>query len=169
MRMRTVKDKLKTWWPVSTRAWTISILKNNKISFLVPVLERPYTACFRHFPAPTQLIETNGLFYSKYITLGPNWQKKAKNETIVNHSFKDADSLTLKHRVIFCFPLSSAYLLHDSDTGKGTSIHCQSQCRSPHKLGCTELCCPTLACPQLFPFPFSPIHHRRLSFVLVLD
>lgn len=60
------------------------------------------------------------------------------------------------------------YLLHDFDTSKGIATHCQSQCRSPHRLGCTGLCCPTWAYPQPPPSPSSPDPHRKGSFHPVL-
>lgn len=67
-----------------------------------------------------------------------------------------------------CFIFMQAYLLHDFGTSKGIATHCWSQCRSPHRLRCTGLCCPTSACPQPPPSPSSPDHHKKESSVPVL-
>lgn len=56
-----------------------------------------------------------------------------------------------------------SYLLHGSDTGKGTSKHCQVLHKSPHMLADTGLCCPIWVCPLPPPSPSSPGPHERGS------
>lgn len=61
------------------------------------------------------------------------------------------------------------HLLRDSGTSMGSATRFQCQCRSPHRWGCTGLCCPTWACPRPPPSPSSPDPHRKESVPPVLD
>lgn len=49
-----------------------------------------------------------------------------------------------------------SYLLHGSDTGKGTSRRCPVPHRSPRRWADTGLCCPIWACRPPPPSPSSP-------------
>lgn len=51
------------------------------------------------------------------------------------------------------------YLRHEFGTSMGIATRFQAQCRSQHRLRCTEFCCPTSVCCQHLLSPTCPNHH----------